>query len=346
MTTPERISLPCAGHRCIAALAAYSCSNVLLVFSLSMGFKKIRRLDDFAPRAWLVLRCEVCEREVACRVADVIGYFREKHWTIDVERVPRRFRCQTCGQRRLLVKVAWNMERMPGFRPLPPPMWELPVVCNLYRMTSNVQAIRDIVTALTGPMPNVPVLTEIYPGQSAPVVRRCHDGSRELAMLRWGFPLEQAGKAPKSVTNARSDNLGSPFWRDSFRQRRCLVPVTEFCEWTQDHPKQQVWFAMRDTPVFAFAGLWRHWRGRVQGQEATWTVFAFLTCSANAVVADVHPKAMPVMLGPDQFDTWLDGTPEQAQALARPLAAERTMVTRDGRLAGLPPQHGSANLLL
>ncbi len=60
----------------------------------------------------------------------------------------------------------------------------------------------------------------------APVVRYSADGERELVLMTWGFMRLQEGRAPRPVTNVRDDQIQTnPFWRDSFRQRRCLVPV-------------------------------------------------------------------------------------------------------------------------
>ncbi len=54
-------------------------------------------------------------------------------------------------------------------------------------------------------------------------------GVRRLDLMRWGIPLPRTGKP---VTNVR--NLASPFWRSMLKSpaRRCLVPVTDFCEWS------------------------------------------------------------------------------------------------------------------
>ena len=56
----------------------------------------------------------------------------------------------------------------------------------------------------------------------------------------------------------------------------------------------------KDRPLFAFAGLWTPWRG-VRGPksapvEGEHELYGFLTTEANAVVAPIHPKAMPVIL--------------------------------------------------
>jgi SOS response associated peptidase (SRAP) len=71
----------------------------------------------------------------------------------------------------------------------------------------------------------------IFPRHVAPVVRQSGDGEREIVLMSWGFIRLERNRAPKPVTNVRDDQIKiNPFWRDSFRRRRCLVPVSSFCE--------------------------------------------------------------------------------------------------------------------
>lgn len=157
------------------------------------------------------------------------------------------------------------------------------------------------------------------------VVRRSREGNRPLVaeMMEWGFPHQVPGKRPgtmldKFATNAR--NLHYPLWRDTFADpaRRCLVPFTHFAE---PHPEggkgddglpKQAWFCLPDQPVGVFAGLWTETpRGRA---------YAFLTCPPNAVVGEYHPKAMPVIIAPDEWSTWLEAPASEAKKLQRPYA--------------------------
>lgn len=184
-------------------------------------------------------------------------------------------------------------------------------MCNLYSMTSNVEALRRLFGRFEGDMSNLPPFEEIYPGRMAPVLRRTEDGGLKLEMMKWGFPPPpNAGKRP--ITNVR--NLNSPFWRTALARpdRRCIVPATTFCEWTGEvGSKHKVWFSLRDEArlPFTFAGLWR--------PTGEGPAMAFLTCEPNALVAEVHPKAMPVMLDPDGAKSWLEDERESACALAR-----------------------------
>ncbi len=159
--------------------------------------------------------------------------------------------------------------------------------------------------ALIMPEPERLPPPELFPKRMGWVVRM-EDGSRRLDVMRWGFPPPPKSRAP--VANVR--NLSSPFWRSALKNpgRRCLVPVTDFCEWEgEEGSKMERWFSLPSSTIFAFAGIWR------PTEEGN--AFAFPTCVPNPIVAAIHPKAMPVILHDEDFNAWLDGEVESACAL-------------------------------
>ena len=90
-------------------------------------------------------------------------------------------------------------------------------------------------------------------------------------------------------------------------------------------PRKTPFALSEDRPLFAFAGLWTSWRG-VRGPKSApveggvHELFGFLTTEANAIVAPVHPKAMPFILTtPAEIDLWLEAETGEALALQRPL---------------------------
>ncbi|CFX05157.1 conserved protein of unknown function [Candidatus Filomicrobium marinum] len=205
-------------------------------------------------------------------------------------------------------------------------------MCNMRSMTKTRETVGKLFGVSDNRMPVVEPMAGIYPANDAPVVRMAEDGEREVILSSWGFVLPQKDKAPKRVTNFRDDNLGSPFWRSSFENRRCLVPTTSFAEPKGRSPAIWHWFALgRDRPLFAFAGIWRVFRGAVKkdGPTVDLAVHSFMTTKPNSLVATVHPNRMPVILTTEEeFDTWLNGTVDEARALVRSYPAEQMEIVQ------------------
>lgn len=197
-------------------------------------------------------------------------------------------------------------------------------MCNLYRMTrpaSEVAAWFDVGDEAHG----ANVAAEVYPGYPAMVLA----GGRLRAMA-WGFPLVLRGKQgqplkPRPVNNARSDKLQTGFWRASFTQQRCLIPLTAWAEAEGAKGRMtRTWMSVPDAPIMAAAGLWR--------ESAEWgPCFAMvMTNSEGSPASEVHER-MPVLLAREDYARWLDAPPPDALVLCKAwlgtLTIERTSQT-------------------
>ena len=107
--------------------------------------------------------------------------------------------------------------------------------------------------------------------------------------------------------NARVETVVTkPFFREPFKKKRCLMPVSGYFEW-QDTPdgKQPHYFTARDgSPVLTVAALWDEWKKRESGERIR--SCSMIISEPNDFVAEVHDR-MPVLLQPEQFDRWLSG---------------------------------------
>ena len=132
--------------------------------------------------------------------------------------------------------------------------------------------------------------------------------------MTWGFPLVMKGKngqplKPRPVNNARTDKLDSFFWRYSFEERRCLIPVSAWAE--AQGPKggkTRTWLSLPDDDLFACAGVWR------DSDEFGACYSMVMTDSAGSAVEGVHSR-MPVLLAPENYERWVSGSPDEAKSL-------------------------------
>lgn len=183
-------------------------------------------------------------------------------------------------------------------------------MCNLYRMTKPMTEVAKWFDAIEG-AGGANFAAEVYPGYTGLVV-----AEGQVRAMTWGFPLVLKGAKgqplkPKPVNNARTDKLGTFFWRHSFEERRCLIPLTAWAEAQGAKGRMtRTWLSLPDTELFAAAGVWR------QSDEWGACYSMVMTDSAGTDAAEVHER-MPVLLAPENQAQWLDGTPDAALALCR-----------------------------
>lgn len=199
-------------------------------------------------------------------------------------------------------------------------------MCNHYRLNPenipawaewagfNLPPVQDLMTQAA---------SDVFPKRQGLVVR-AEAGAFMADAMQWGVPRTMAGKRPgttvtKRITNVR--NLDSPFWRSMLAApaRRCLVPFSRFAE-----PKpgtdpetgrpNEWWFTVTDRPIAAFAAIWR--------PTDEGNAYAFLTCEPNALVQPLHPKAMPVILQPEDYRRWLTDELDDLAQLATPFPSQ------------------------
>lgn len=181
-------------------------------------------------------------------------------------------------------------------------------MCGRYRLTAKERYIRDHFDLNEDP--SWAPRWNIAPTQQVPIIRQHpKEPKRTYSLVRWGLiPYWAKDRSIEFKTiNAMSETAAEkPAFREAMRHRRCLVLADGFYEWQKvgRKQKQPYNFGMADGSVFAFAGLWEHWRDSAHANAVIETC-TILTTKANALVADVHDR-MPVILTPENYDAWLD----------------------------------------
>jgi len=194
-------------------------------------------------------------------------------------------------------------------------------MCNLYRMTRSVAEVAQLfdVPATLG----ANYAEEVYPGYPGLVV-----ANGELRSMAWGFPRHEVSKKtgkplkPKPVNNARDDRLWVlPMWKDSFRARRCLIPVTAWAEAEGEKGRMtRTWYSLHGHDLFAVGGIWRP-------TDEWGDAYSMVMVDGCQQMSDVHDR-MPVLLQPQHWSRWTDGTPDEAfelvQTCLNPLVVDRS----------------------
>ncbi len=209
-------------------------------------------------------------------------------------------------------------------------------MCNLYSMTRTRAEVGRLFRVTDNCSAFEP-RDAIFASHVAPIVRTA-DGEREVVTMSWGFVLPQPGKAPRRVTNTRDDKvLTSRFWTPSFRERRCLVPASSFCEPHDGMtPSTWHWFALKGNeprPLFAFTGIWCRHKGPIKkdGPVVEIETFSFMTTVPNGATASINHERSPVLLTTEtERDTWLNASPDIALQLVKPIAADRLAIVQEG----------------
>lgn len=154
---------------------------------------------------------------------------------------------------------------------------------------------------------NLPPRYNIAPTQPVLVIRNNEARQRIADHQRWGL-IPSWSKEPDKygpLINARVETvLEKPSFRGPMRHHRCLIPADGFYEWQKmpSGPKQPWLIRAKDEQTFAFAAVFDQWLAP-DGSQVDGC--ALLTQAAGPALASIHPR-MPVMLRPEEADTWLE----------------------------------------
>jgi putative SOS response-associated peptidase YedK len=190
-----------------------------------------------------------------------------------------------------------------------------------------------------GEIPEEEWRDKMSPLYRGPFLRSSGAGS-EIVVGQWGMippnskthiPTGKDGKRLSTV-NARREGLamswtyGGP-WRGG---QRCIIPAQLYVEPYWGTGKHIPWqFSRADGEPWTLAGLWSEWTDPATGELVLSYTLITQNCDSTPVLnlmhrpdtkrpAHMQDKRTVVPLEKGDWDAWLHGTIEQAEALIRP----------------------------
>lgn len=190
-------------------------------------------------------------------------------------------------------------------------------MCGRYNVVQD-QFLQELMNQL-----GLPLLPEprrnIAPGAHGQIVYQDRD-SRRLEDAVWSLLIEPKPSGPGvrpnpkwQTFNAQSRRLNqSPLWKSRYRHKRAIVPASGFHEWMPVEGGKQVVNIHPVGAALALAGLYEHW----EFDGESYLSFSVITLPPHPRFVHVHPKSIPLMLEPKDFDLWLDPDFDQVDAFA------------------------------
>ncbi|HHT27249.1 MAG TPA: SOS response-associated peptidase [Firmicutes bacterium] len=176
------------------------------------------------------------------------------------------------------------------------------------RIASNISGADQLIAQFLIDQPSLDILPRYNIAPSQPVLNIIQDeiARRTATFMRWGLIPSWAKDAAigNRMINARGETVAEkPAYRSALRRRRCIIPATGFYEWERKGKvKTPYHFYLRSGELMALAGLWETWISPAGDEVLSFTI---ITTAANELLRPIHDR-MPVLLGREQVEIWLD----------------------------------------
>jgi putative SOS response-associated peptidase YedK len=175
-------------------------------------------------------------------------------------------------------------------------------MCGRFSLTVNEAELNERFRIAGGKAPYISRYN-CAPTQMLAVIT--NENSNHLSFLKWGLIPSWAKSSAigNKMINARAETiLEKSSYKTPFKRRRCLVPSDGFYEWKINGDKIPFRIFLKNTKLFAFAGLWDRWHA--PNGEVT-DSFTIITTSANDFMKPIHER-MPVILRREDEKNWLE----------------------------------------
>lgn len=175
-------------------------------------------------------------------------------------------------------------------------------MCGRFVAKNELETIKEVFQISKSATLQLPENYNVTPTQKIYAIQADGANHSALSVFNWGFSASWDEK--KKLANARSESiLEKKSFRDSYLNRRCLVPMNGYYEWfrIEEKPKQAYFIFSEKIKLLPVAGIF------LDGE------ITILTREANSKLAKIHDR-MPVLVPPNNWKHWLDSSltdPEQ-----------------------------------
>lgn len=194
-------------------------------------------------------------------------------------------------------------------------------MCGRFTLTSSDDQLRDLFQVFE--IPERKKKFNIAPTDDVVIVVK---GNKKQALsATWGLipSWSKDRKIQPMTINARQETITEKrSFRDAFKHRRCLIPANGFYEWKKSGAlKQPYLYSVDSDEPFAFAGIYEYWVDEIGKVLVSCSI---LTTTPNTLISELHNR-MPVILEPNNYNTWLAEDYDQNQLLdlCTPLSSEK-----------------------
>jgi putative SOS response-associated peptidase YedK len=184
-------------------------------------------------------------------------------------------------------------------------------MCGRYTLTKSIKIIESHFKPVRMSLKYFPSFN-IAPSQVSAVVTESSD-RLQLTEMQWGLipSWSKDAQMGSKLINARSETLHEkPSFKESFKNKRCLIPADGFIEWKGKHP---YYIRPKTQGLLAFAGLWSTW----DSGDYPLNTYTIITTEANKTLSPLHSR-MPFILNPDNYERWLTAESNTLSSLFTP----------------------------
>jgi putative SOS response-associated peptidase YedK len=147
----------------------------------------------------------------------------------------------------------------------------------------------------------LPVLNNVAPSETIPVIGHTLEGKLDLIQMRWWLHPSWSKEPPSqqyATFNARIETiLTSPSFRGPVKHHRAIVPASEFVEWQTEGKLKTPFFIQGKAEPLCVAAIFDVWNDLYS--------CAIVTQPADDRFVHVHNR-MPLALTLEQSKAWLN----------------------------------------